>query len=429
MKTFIDILAKDKSAEVRASLAENDELSEELLTILAEDKHKIVRGIVASRPDLPKYIVDKLLDDKEESVLEKLIEKQKLSEAQLELFIQSKSLSIKRSLASNPYITKKIIEKIIDDNHVVNYLVFNPSISKDIQTILADRIISSEYEFMHEELAEKLVSIPKHIWKKFIDENNENVCRSLASNPNLNETEIEILAKNKSDSVRARIASRKNLSKKICELLSTDSSEDVLYELAKNTSLEDSSILISLAKRTEFPYVVTMSLRNPQIDLVKIPSILDSKDEDVLCHVAINPSIPLKWINSLLLKGDFVKRAIGRNPTTPIKTLLELSCHQDANVRTTVASNINSTSDLLEKLSDDPNESVRFLVACNQNCPMNVLDHLSTDEDLLVRQAVAGNLNTSDSTRIKLTKDKNKDVRIILANPKRFEFPIFVDNP
>ena len=96
---------------------------------------------------------------------------------------------------------------------------------------------------------------------------------------------------------------------------------------------------------------------------------------------------------------------------------------------TTVASNINSTSDLLEKLFDDPNESVRFLVACNQNCPVNVLDHLSTDEDWLVRQAVAGNLNTSDSTRIKLTKDKNKDVRIILANPKRFEFPIFVDNP
>lgn len=128
----------------------------------------------------------------------------------------------------------------------------------------------------------------------------------------------------------------------------------------------------------------------------------------------------MEWFEKLVNINHYIDRALGRNLSTQIFMLLNLSSHQNSDVRITVAPNSSVSIEILNTLAHDQNETVRFLVACNQKCTPDILDRLALDDDdddWLVRQAVAAHKNTSSFSREIICKDKNNDVRIMLTDP------------
>lgn len=427
-KTYHQILSKDKSVEVRSALARFKELPLDIVIALASDKKEQVRESVAERSDLPESIIENLYNDSSENVIAAIAGSHLLSYSQFSELAKSTSFRIRRAVASNPHINQSVIDQLIEDDYTTEYLMYNPIVPSAIRDKLAAKIASGKYSHQIEELAYKYNFIPDSILQFLITHEDDSIRRTLARNPSLDDASLYILAKDGNVDIRKAVAERNGLSKSLCETLVKDS-EEVLYILAMNESLQDDSVLLILLNRNDLPNVQAQAARNPATQLLKCPEIIKSSVEYLLCHLAMNPSLPQEWISKLLNKGDKVQRAIGRNSSIPNSVLESLSVHKNSRVRQTVASNPSVSLDVLEKLSIDEDDGVRWLVACNSESSSAILEKLTNDEYWLVREAVAANKNASNSSRDILSKDKNKDIRIILANPIKFKFPTFVDDP
>ncbi len=427
--TYQHKLSKDKSVEVRSALAQNSDIPLDVIITLASDKHAKVREKVAERNDLNQEIINQLLNDSSVDVVDKVIRYCALTSDQLATLAKSSLFTTRRAVASNSNIDKETINLLMDDKEVIDYLIYNPAISVNQYEILARKIIENGYSYQICDLAEKIDLNLIDISSELISHDEYYVRRSLARNPSLDEKGLLVLARDVEPNVREAVAERNQLSKNLCEILVNDCDENVLYRLAKNSSLLDPSILLELLKRNNLKYIPACAAKNPATQLLKYPDILQSTDEYLLRNLAMNPSLPVEWFDKLVNINHGIDRALGRNLSTPIFILQSLSSHQNYDVRTTVASNPSVSIEILNTLAHDQNETVRFLVACNQKCTPDILDRLALDDDWLVRQAVAAHKNTSSASREIICKDKNKDVRIMLADPSKFEFPIFVDNP
>jgi hypothetical protein len=84
---------------------------------------------------------------------------------------------------------------------------------------------------------------------------------------------------------------------------------------------------------------------------------------------------------------------------------------ESTNIRTAIASNHNTETSVLEKLSKDEHAFIRYEVARNSATSSEILENLSNDEDYNVRYAVAANENTPVHVLEKLSKDNDKTVR------------------
>jgi hypothetical protein len=85
-------------------------------------------------------------------------------------------------------------------------------------------------------------------------------------------------------------------------------------------------------------------------------------------------------------------KAIGKNPSTPIKTLQKLAKNSDYYVRLGVAQNRDAPDALLRQLAGDDESSVRASVANNPSTDISIVRELANDRDggtaLVAREAL-----------------------------------------
>ena len=70
-----------------------------------------------------------------------------------------------------------------------------------------------------------------------------------------------------------------------------------------------------------------------------------------------------------------------------LQNLIEMSDHEDADIRESVADDPRTPDYLLEKLSTDKDSMVRWGVVQNENTPKNILFQLMNDENEAIREA------------------------------------------
>ncbi len=120
-------------------------------------------------------------------------------------------------------------------------------------------------------------------------------------------------------------------------------------------------------------------------------------------------------------QSDSVKNNIkeGLSKKTKQNRLAELSKHDDAGVRTSVADNNNAHPDVLNSLSKDKEVMVRSTVASNPSTHQDTLDHLAlNDNNEGVRAAALRNNNTRQETLVKVARDKSQpqNIRVTAKN-------------
>ena len=152
--------------------------------------------------------------------------------------------------------------------------------------------------------------------------------------------------------------------------------------------------------------------KNPSTPVDILKKLTDDKDKDVRKEVAKNPKTPVDILKKLA--GDEVvdvRWEVAINPNTPVDILRKLVEDKDCIVRITVARNLRTPADILMTLAGDKSWRVRFAVASNPKIPADILRKLAKDKDKDVKQRVAKHPNTPAEVLRKLAVDEDLIVR------------------
>ncbi len=154
----------------------------------------------------------------------------------------------------------------------------------------------------------------------------------------------------------------------------------------------------------------------------RLTELASSIWDDVRSEVAVNTSTPSDVLE-LLAKdhNDSVRRCVAINDVTPSEVLVSLANDEDWYVRFCVSENVHTPPNILVILAKDSNISVRLGVSKNLHTPPDTLAMLAKDVEKYVRLGVAENVNTPPDALSHLTKDAyaGKEAKATLANIKR----------
>lgn len=123
---------------------------------------------------------------------------------------------------------------------------------------------------------------------------------------------------------------------------------------------------------------------------------IDLSNVAVIYCLASNPSTPLQVL-ARLAKNDLLASRVSRNPNTSKKLLLEMIDSKIVNVRVGVAYNRKTGEKELAKLSNDNSTYVRLAVMENPNISVDILKRLASDPDGNVRERALERLDKSIS--------------------------------
>ncbi|MBU4311117.1 MAG: hypothetical protein KJ706_00145, partial [Candidatus Omnitrophica bacterium] len=136
--------------------------------------------------------------------------------------------------------------------------------------------------------------------------------------------------------------------------------------------------------------------------------------------VASNLNTSVEILSKLALDFNLtVRMAVAANSSTPLETLILLASDESPHIRASVAENPKTPAEILTKLASDSHTLVKEAVAMNSSTPLEVLELFSSDIIDQIRMAVAANSSTPLETLILLASDESPRVRTSVAgNPK-----------
>ncbi|MEO1431567.1 MAG: hypothetical protein AAFV71_21415 [Cyanobacteria bacterium J06633_8] len=192
--------------------------------------------------------------------------------------------------------------------------------------------------------------------------------------------------------------------------------------LNKEKASETSQARYFMTKRVNTPFALAQisknssrdskitAARNPKTPVSILEQLAKDKDEDVCSVLVENPNLPSNCLIELAENSQFnVQLAIARRiHPTPIEVLLQFSLHEDKIIRSEIAQNKNTPSDILTFLAEDKERDVRINSLANANIPSEV-----------VFQAL---LNTKDKEELKIILQAQKDMMLnSLMSPEILE--------
>ena len=241
--------------------------------------------------------------------------------------------------------------------------------------------------------------------------------RSIAAgHDNATSKVLRIAAADRQRDVRAAVAGNTNADPEILHTLARDRSKLVRETLVHNPSIAvETRDVLSRDPLTYIRVATTKGELSPKA----LDALTRNRETWVLQHVALRDDLNLTQIDRLRRhRSDVVRtaivpkitdpevlrematdrsaqvaRAVATNDFTPRDVLLDLSSHQDSEVRNALASAVAWFPAVALILCDDRAWDVRRTLAHRARLSY-ILERLSRDKDIRVRGAVAANLQT-----------------------------------
>ncbi|OOF88426.1 hypothetical protein BKG94_06605 [Rodentibacter ratti] len=305
----------------RLKVANDAEVTEDILEKLVEDKNLKVRKSVFQNPSCPKKILDKgisqdISDPEFYKEILPIIMSHSNTSFNLVEEVFKNNESLKEFFVKNPNISYREMEIFADDSNI--QVRRNLALNPNIQTMAQLKLSEDSDEKVRENLArnKNIFSIAQ---ERLVKDTSENVRGALARNIYVLEIIQNILAKDKSKKVRNRLAHNKRICQRAQEIL-LDENDDVSYvlgPLASNEYTSEKTKLLLLEKiykgqygegyNFDVQFIKSMLIKNPESSL-EIKLILSKDKSDyVRSEVAEKNDIPkaiqLEWANSKDDKG------------------------------------------------------------------------------------------------------------------------------
>ncbi|EHO48168.1 AAA family ATPase [Haemophilus sp. oral taxon 851] len=438
-------MAKDPNYMIRLKVANDENVTEEILEELSTDEVFEVREAVFKNINCSKQVLDaqlssnltdnKLLNaiysNKNVSIalaLDKLTEYDSTLSRVDDLFknndmdlLENQQAVLKHGgdyasqlLAEYKNILPEISEKLAEHNNlkVRRVLADNQNISGKTTEILSKY---DDWE-IKKSVAQHLNISPKAS-ENLANDEYWYIRYLLTQNSNLAQDVAIKLAKDQTIEVRKGLAQIKHISNDVANILAIDSDDNVRMILAANISISE-TCKVTLAKDPNSSVKEELILKQYLLKNIEGPLSEDS-NYHVRMKLAASPNVSTEIMNILSSDDDNVRAGLASNPSITEEVSKILVSDNAWRVRSNLASNSSITEEVSKILASDNDSNVRSNLASNPSITEEISKILVSDNAWHVRSNLASNLSITEEVSKILASDNDSDVRRNLAsNPK-----------
>ncbi|WP_239992784.1 AAA family ATPase [Haemophilus haemolyticus] len=434
-------MAKDPNYMIRLKVANDENVTEEILEELSIDEVFEVREAVFKNINCSKQVLDaqlssnltdnKLLNaiysNKNVSfalALDKLTEYDSTLSRVNDLFknndmdlLENQQAVLKHGgnyasqlLAEYKNILPEISEKLAEHNDlkVRRVLANNQNIS-----VKATEILSKYDDWEIKKSVAQHLNISPKASENLANDEYWYIRYLLTQNPNLAQAVAIKLAKDQTIEVRKGLAQIKHISNDVANILAIDSNDNVRMILAANINISE-TCKVTLAKDPNSSVKEELILK--QYLLKNIEGLLSKDSYYVRMKLAASPNVSTEIMNILSSDDDNVRAGLASNPSITEEVSKILVSDNDWRVRSNLASNSSITEEVSKILVSDNDWRVRGNLASNSSITEEVSKILASDNDSYVRRNLASNPSITEGVSKILVSDNDSDVRRNLAS-------------
>ena len=397
--------------------SENDGLSIAQMVKMAKDPNYMIRLKVANDENVTEEILEELSIDEVFEVREAVFKNINCSKQVLDAQLSSNLTDNKllNAIYSNKNVSIALaLDKLTEYDSTLSRV--DDLFKNNDMDLLENQqaVLKHGGDYASQLLAEYKNILPE-ISEKLAEHNNLKVRRVLADNQNIPGKTTEILSKYDDWEIKKSVAQHLNISPKASENLANDEYWYIRYLLTQNPNLAQ-DVAIKLAKDSTLEVKKGLIQTNFLSGDVENILVIDS-DENIRLLLAGNINIAEKTKAILAKDEDWTIRNELSSKQVVLKDIEEiLSEDSDGNVRKSLASNPNISDKVIKILSSDSDWEVRAGLSCNLNLSEKIAEKLAVDDDLDVRKSLASNPNISDKVIKILFSDSDWGVREKLAS-------------
>jgi len=425
LEALVSRLLAIRSLETRIRLATSARIPEALTSVLLKDGNPEVRTALARNETILDRILQELALDPELDV----------------------RLAVARNSAASKELAQSILQPVFDsgtDLEVLRALSLadmrtDVQLEPEVISVALDRLAKSgkREPNLRQIVASDERAMPQTLAR--LARSTDGLVRgSVASNPNASVETVAQLACDSDASVRACAADNRYLTENLLVGLAKDEASEVRAKVA--SSCRTSPEVLAVLADDESRLVRIAVVNNPNLSLSLLTGRAHDNEPAVRAQVATKVQLSSDVL-ALLLRDDdrTVRSAAYNNPSTRNEDKEELDAEQDrawrasapkradleemvanndSEIRIQVALDSRTPPDILLMLGGERRSvRVRRAVASNPNSSAQILNSLATDADAEVRQSVAFNVSTPDEVLRELA-DRSIDLAILVAlNP------------
>ena len=438
-------MAKDPNYMIRLKVANDENVTEEILEELSTDEVFEVREAVFKNINCSKQVLDaqlssnltdnKLLNaiysNKNVSIalaLDKLTEYDSTLSRVDDLFknndmdlLENQQAVLKHGgdyasqlLAEYKNILPEISEKLAEHNNlkVRRVLANNQNISGK-----AIEILSKYDDWEIKKSVVQHLNITPKASENLANDEYWYIRYLLTQNPNLAQDVAIKLAKDQTIEVRKGLAQIKHISNDVANILAIDSDDNVRMILAANINISE-TCKVTLAKDPNSSVKEELILKQYLLKNIEGPLSEDS-NYHVRMKLAASPNVSTEIMNILSSDDDNVRAGLASNPSITEELSKILVSDNAWRVRSNLASNSSITEEVSKILASDNDSDVRRNLASNPSITEEISKILVSDNAWHVRSNLASNPSITEEVSKILASDNSSGVRRNLAsNPK-----------
>ena len=435
-------MAKDPNYMIRLKVANDENVTEEILEELSTDEVFEVREAVFKNINCSKQVLDaqlssnltdnKLLNaiysNKNVSIalaLDKLTEYDSTLSRVDDLFknndmdlLENQQAVLKHGgdyasqlLAEYKNILPEISEKLAEHNNlkVRRVLANNQNISGK-----AIEILSKYDDWEIKKSVVQHLNITPKASENLANDEYWYIRYLLTQNPNLAQDVAIKLAKDQTIEVRKGLAQIKHISNDVANILAIDSDDNVRMILAANINISE-TCKVTLAKDPNSSVKEELILKQYLLKNIEGPLSEDS-NYHVRMKLAASPNVSTEIMNILSSDDDNVRAGLASNPSITEELSKILVSDNAWRVRSNLASNSSITEEVSKILASDNDSDVRRNLASNPSITEEVSKILVSDNDSDVRRNLASNPSITEEISKILVSDNAWHVRSNLAS-------------
>ena len=425
--------------------SENDGLSITQMVKMAKDPNYMIRLKVANDENVTEEILEELSTDEVFEVREAVFKNINCSKQVLDAQLSSNLTDNKllNAIYSNKNVSIALaLDKLTEYDSTLSRV--DDLFKNNDMDLLENQqaVLKHGGDYASQLLAEYKNILPE-ISEKLAEHNNLKVRRVLADNQNISGKAIEILSKYDDWEIKKSVVQHLNITPKAYENLANDKywyirylltqnpnlTQDVAIKLAKDSTLEVKKGLIQtnfLSGDVENILVIDSDenirlLLAGNINISEKTKAILAKDEDwTIRNELSSKQVVLKDIEEILSKDSDgnVRKSLASNPNISDKVIKILSTDSDWSVREKLASNPNLSKDIMQALMEDDYSykdsgdnmvyPVKNGLAINPNIPNDLSRILAKEDNYFLKKSLAKNENISNDVVEMLVNMKHK---------------------
>ncbi|MFD0634456.1 hypothetical protein [Catenulispora yoronensis] len=280
--------------EIQQMALRNPATPVDAATAFAGHPSMLIRVELAARVDLPAQVYSRLAQDPVPWVRATIAENPTIDENLMRALAVDRGHDVQRRLAHNPHVPLDVLSDVSTTTKIGSTLL--PRIASATPREV-EELATSANPSMRMLLAQRR-DLPPHVRDALAEDPDAKVVKSIAPHPGLSDVQLRTMVTRHGGRVLAKVAANPDATAKLLEDLTQHrpAVQKALREVALHRNATAAALLACLANRQARPLAARHSALPPEV----IVGLLSDEDWQVMEAAAANPSLPHSAMSELI---------------------------------------------------------------------------------------------------------------------------------